>query len=249
MGLLCEVDVADWGLPDDLDYSKPLQDFVDAVINDAQANCPVRTGYLRSTIGDGAIVSQTYCSIPVSCEYAQYVEYGTYKMEAQPYFEPAIEMYLDDLANACCDIVAESQEEEAEAELIEPVADFEENDGMAEEADQELQDLYEQLADVEAQAADCEDEDEIEQLEAERNEILERIDEVEENRNHHIEQTEQSSLIADLICAVVIALIEAIFSIFEEIFSGDYDSWGEGELELLDDELISFVASYDLEII
>ena len=56
----------------------------------AENNCPVDTGFLRSTVfvqaGQGDDVE-----IGFNAEYASYVEFGTYKMAAQPYLRPALE--------------------------------------------------------------------------------------------------------------------------------------------------------------
>lgn len=72
-----------------------------ATINDL---CPVRTGFLRSTC-DCILNGDTIICF-ANAEYAQYVEYGTSRMSAQPYFEPAIEdgiramkPILDDMAD------------------------------------------------------------------------------------------------------------------------------------------------------
>lgn len=50
---------------------------------------PVRTGYLVSSIYTDNSEIEVECY--AGADYAQYVEYGTYKMNAQPYFEPSIE--------------------------------------------------------------------------------------------------------------------------------------------------------------
>jgi HK97 gp10 family phage protein len=52
-------------------------------------NCPVDTGYLRST----AFIQETGDDVQIGFEapYASYVEFGTYKMAAQPYLRPAFD--------------------------------------------------------------------------------------------------------------------------------------------------------------
>lgn len=52
------------------------------------ANCPVRTGNLLSSIH--CEISGMTIRVYTQCPYAQYVEYGTWKQMAQPYFEQAI---------------------------------------------------------------------------------------------------------------------------------------------------------------
>lgn len=58
----------------------------------AKRLCPVDTGNLRSSIThvlgrDGAGL---YCDIGSDVEYARYIEFGTWKMAAQPFLVPAI---------------------------------------------------------------------------------------------------------------------------------------------------------------
>lgn len=60
----------------------------------AKSLCPVDTGRLQASLiadTDGA----TYCEAMTDCEYAQYQEYGTWCMPAQPYFEIAVETAIN----------------------------------------------------------------------------------------------------------------------------------------------------------
>lgn len=72
-----------------VDYSEACQTFVDTFLRVANQLVPVDTGYLRSTIDAGEWGDGFWCE--ATADYAEYVEYGTSYMEAQPYFEPAIE--------------------------------------------------------------------------------------------------------------------------------------------------------------
>lgn len=56
---------------------------------EAENNCPVDTGYLRSTV----FVTKNGDDVEVGFEapYASYVEFGTYKMAAQPFLRPALD--------------------------------------------------------------------------------------------------------------------------------------------------------------
>jgi HK97 gp10 family phage protein len=54
----------------------------------AQVDCPVLTGHLRSTIHK-VILSDLAAVVMAEAEYAAYVEYGTSRMQAQPFLEPA----------------------------------------------------------------------------------------------------------------------------------------------------------------
>lgn len=105
MGLYAEIDiVGDWGFPSDVtggddeigyesvsvDYSRACRVFVSTFMEVATELVPVDTGYLRSTINadtDGF----SFCYAEATADYAQYVEYGTWCMMAQPYFEIALE--------------------------------------------------------------------------------------------------------------------------------------------------------------
>lgn len=98
MGLFFQIDMEAEGYPTEteelglpIDYSFGLDAFVDTFLQEAYSRVPVDTGYLLGSIDathDG--ISVVECE--ATAEYAQYVEYGTYKMEAQPYFIPALEI-------------------------------------------------------------------------------------------------------------------------------------------------------------
>ena len=105
MGLYAEIDiVGDWGFPFDVtggddeigyesvpvDYSNACRIFVSTFMEVATKLVPVDTGYLRSTINADTDWF-SFCYAEATADYAQYVEYGTWCMEAQPYFEIALE--------------------------------------------------------------------------------------------------------------------------------------------------------------
>lgn len=59
------------------------------ILSEAQSNCPVDTGFLQST---GFMqVTGNDVEIGFGAEYASYVEFGTYKMAAQPFLRPALD--------------------------------------------------------------------------------------------------------------------------------------------------------------
>ena len=104
MGLYAEYSfIDDGGFPDEVsggddqigeasvfvDYSSACAVFVDTFLRVAHQLVPVDTGYLRSTIDAGEWGDGFWCE--ATADYAQYVEYGTSYMDAQPYFEPALE--------------------------------------------------------------------------------------------------------------------------------------------------------------
>jgi HK97 gp10 family phage protein len=64
----------------------------------AQSLCPVRTGYLRSTIY--AQIENWTLKIGASAHYAAYVEFGTRFMRARRFLARAVELRLQSLVNA-----------------------------------------------------------------------------------------------------------------------------------------------------
>lgn len=118
MGLLCEFDVVnDFGYIDSTeeyniypDYSLGCEVFVETFLAVSRQLVPVDTGYLRSTLD--ASSDDTSCRAETDCEYAQYVEYGTWCCPSQPYFEPAIIAALEAAAPLWDQAVDEAQAEE-----------------------------------------------------------------------------------------------------------------------------------------
>ena len=95
MGLLFNMSVYDLGYIRNTqgitlypNYAEGCRVFCDTFLAEAQARCPVRTGYLRSTISASSTASSVTCM--VGADYAQYVEYGTSRQLPQRYFEPAL---------------------------------------------------------------------------------------------------------------------------------------------------------------
>lgn len=124
MGLYCGFDViGDFGFTEMTeeyfivpDYSEGCRKFVETFLRVSTDLVPVDTGYLKSTLKAKSDYF-SFCSVETICEYAQYVEYGTYKQRAQPYFEPALEEAL----NAAMPLweQAENDAWEEEEDLIE----------------------------------------------------------------------------------------------------------------------------------
>lgn len=77
-----------------LDYSPACEVFVNTFLNWAVSFVPVDTGFLESTIEAGT--DGDTCWAEAWADYAQYVEYGTSIMSAQPFFEDALEMACSD---------------------------------------------------------------------------------------------------------------------------------------------------------
>ena len=70
----------------------------------AKANAPVDTGRLRNSITHDVRSLEEAVYIGTNVEYAPYQEYGTYKMNAQPFLRPAVNEHLEEyknIANQC----------------------------------------------------------------------------------------------------------------------------------------------------
>lgn len=107
MGLYVEFDVSDYGYGNQvqgtvagmfpiyttMDFAPACEAFVKTFIEVATELVPVRTGYLKSTIS--ATTDGMVCKAEATAEYAEYVEYGTWCMSAQPYFTPALEIAME----------------------------------------------------------------------------------------------------------------------------------------------------------
>ena len=63
----------------------------DEVVAEAKRLVPVDSGYLKSTITSRSLTAGKEAEVFVGAPYAGYVEYGTYKMAAQPFLNPAFE--------------------------------------------------------------------------------------------------------------------------------------------------------------
>ena len=122
MGLYVEFDISDYGYVSEvqgdiadmfpiyavMDFAPACEAFVKTFIEEAQRLVPVDTGYLRSTIN--ATTDGFHCSAEATAEYAEYVEYGTFRMEAQPYFTPALEKAMGVFTKIADDIVNQTEE-------------------------------------------------------------------------------------------------------------------------------------------
>ena len=121
MGLRVNINAMDQGFPMTanvgdisipVDYSEAAEIFKTVFLDVARELVPVRTGYLKSTItaeiGEATIGEVT---AEASAEYAQYVEFGTYRQMPQPYFIPAIEAALEEWGLAAQKAYKEALEE------------------------------------------------------------------------------------------------------------------------------------------
>lgn len=92
-----------------LNYSPACEVFVNTFIDLATSSVPVDTGFLESTIE--ADTDGDTCWAEAWADYAQYVEYGTSKMSAQPFFEDALETACSDAFFVAADIFRKGCEE------------------------------------------------------------------------------------------------------------------------------------------
>ena len=76
----------------EIDYSDAFAAFADTFYSIATDLVPIDTGYLFSTISSSS--DDWSITAEADADYAQYVEYGTWKMDAQPYFAPALNQAL-----------------------------------------------------------------------------------------------------------------------------------------------------------
>lgn len=63
----------------------------DRIAEKARQLAPVDTGALRGSIEAVSVTTGKSAEVRVGVPYAAYVEYGTYKMAAQPFLSPAVE--------------------------------------------------------------------------------------------------------------------------------------------------------------
>lgn len=69
----------------------------------------VKTGFLRGSITT-VVIDWDCVLIGTACDYAIHQEYGTYKMQAQPYLGPAFEEFKEPILNTAADAFVEACE-------------------------------------------------------------------------------------------------------------------------------------------
>lgn len=95
-----------------INYTPAMEAARDTFLDVATTLVPVDTGNLRDSIH--AEIGATEVVAYADAEYAEYVEYGTYKMAAQPYFEPALKEALDMMKSTAQKIEAQARMEDIE---------------------------------------------------------------------------------------------------------------------------------------
>ena len=77
-------------LVDDDKIEALLENIAIDINNEAKILCPFRTGNLKASI-TYVPIKKFLWGVGTNTEYAPFVEFGTYKMKAQPYLRPAFE--------------------------------------------------------------------------------------------------------------------------------------------------------------
>ena len=95
-----------------IDYSDAVHEAIDEFMDAATSDVPVDTGTLQASISCEA----EYMGFTAYADtnYAEYVEYGTYKMEAQPYFEDNLESVAERLHANCAEIWQDAEQQDKE---------------------------------------------------------------------------------------------------------------------------------------
>lgn len=68
------------------------------ILQEMRSIVPVKTGYLKSTIGGG--VSSTTMQLYVTAPYAGFINYGTRRMKARPFFTGPVERQAPNMIKA-----------------------------------------------------------------------------------------------------------------------------------------------------
>lgn len=96
----------------EIDYTDAVREAVDEFMDAATSDVPVDTGTLQASIS----CETEYMGFTAYADtnYAEYVEYGTYKMEAQPYFEDNLESVAEELHANCVEIWQDAEQQDKE---------------------------------------------------------------------------------------------------------------------------------------
>ena len=116
----------------DIDYSDAIREAVDEFMDAATSDVPVDTGTLQASISCEA----EYMGFTAYADtnYAEYVEYGTYKMDAQPYFEDNLESVAEELHANCVEIWQDAEQQDREQYQAQIEARMQEAQGLGGES-------------------------------------------------------------------------------------------------------------------
>ena len=99
------VQITGGGINPDIDMAAVFGAAGEAVADAARELCPVDTGRLRDSIAVSA--DNNGAEISADTDYAAYVEFGTWKSAAQPFFVPALLNSADKIAAAAARAIGE----------------------------------------------------------------------------------------------------------------------------------------------
>lgn len=116
----------------DIDYSDAVREAIDEFMDAATSDVPVDTGTLQASISCEA----EYMGFTAYADtnYAEYVEYGTYKMDAQPYFEDNLESVAEELHANCVEIWQDAEQQDREQYQAQIEARMQEAQGLGGES-------------------------------------------------------------------------------------------------------------------
>jgi len=78
--------------------------FATSILSQMNQRVPVRTGYLKSTIASS--VSPNLTELYVTADYAKFVNYGTRRMAARPFFTGPVEEQTPDMITELNEAIA-----------------------------------------------------------------------------------------------------------------------------------------------
>lgn len=73
-----------------------LEQVTAKMVVDARSKAPVKTGYLRDHISNKK-AGEGHWQVKSEASYSGFVEYGTFKMDAQPFLEPSVLSHVNDM--------------------------------------------------------------------------------------------------------------------------------------------------------
>ena len=92
-----------------VDYTEACDAFIKTFLEESHELVPVDTGRLKKSLKANKNANYK-CVAKTNCEYAQYVEYGTIYQSPQPYFEPAVDVAIDEFVELAWEAYEEAQE-------------------------------------------------------------------------------------------------------------------------------------------
>jgi|SRR5687768_4254506 len=89
-------------------FSEITNQYANSMLQEMRSIVPVKTGYLKSTIGGGT--SSNSMQLYVTAHYAQFINYGTSRIRARPFFTGPVEKQapnmIKELNQAFADYIA-----------------------------------------------------------------------------------------------------------------------------------------------